>query len=241
MKQIFSWTVGSFFRTIGRIIAFLVVGCLIAYILSDNGFRVDSLFLDSVKADDFISNQVSTYYKDVQRTTQLVDISGGQSFTYIGYRWNSGTDFPAGATGVFRQGDWYFPNVQNINTNANTITIPLFMRAYGSADTYKDVYTIQAYILTDTGKVFTCQQLQTSSNQFYGYLTCPISKGSKLSYITANFYWQLGSGNTASAVLIGLAPFYTLSIDDTSQNVINNNNNNTQNIINNILASIVNR
>lgn len=50
MKKILNWTVGSFFRTIGRTIAFLVMGCLIYYILSYNGFGLDDLFFQKVNA-----------------------------------------------------------------------------------------------------------------------------------------------------------------------------------------------
>lgn len=53
MKQVFNWTIGSFFRTIGRTIAFLVMGGIIYYILSSNGFEfgLKELFFDNVKAD----------------------------------------------------------------------------------------------------------------------------------------------------------------------------------------------
>lgn len=33
MKQVFNWTIGSFFRTIGRIVAYLIIGAIIAFIL----------------------------------------------------------------------------------------------------------------------------------------------------------------------------------------------------------------
>ena len=34
MKHVVNWTIGSFFRTIGRIIAYLIVGALIAFAFS---------------------------------------------------------------------------------------------------------------------------------------------------------------------------------------------------------------
>lgn len=39
MKKILSWTIGSFFRTFGRIIAYLVIGGLIAYFIGKSGIK----------------------------------------------------------------------------------------------------------------------------------------------------------------------------------------------------------
>lgn len=50
MKKVFDWTVGSFFRTIGRIIAFIVIGYLVATLLSNNGFQLSELFFTKVHA-----------------------------------------------------------------------------------------------------------------------------------------------------------------------------------------------
>lgn len=54
MKSIFNWTVGSFFRTIGRIIAFLAVGALIASLVDFgdimSNFKITDLFFDKVDA-----------------------------------------------------------------------------------------------------------------------------------------------------------------------------------------------
>lgn len=70
MRKVFDWTIGSFFRTFGRIIAYLIIGGLIAYILADNDFRIDSLFLDNVKAETFQSGYgVVVQYQDSAHTT----------------------------------------------------------------------------------------------------------------------------------------------------------------------------
>lgn len=54
MNKILNWTIGSFFRTIGRTIALLVMGGLIYYILSYNGFNgLEDLFFDKVDALEY--------------------------------------------------------------------------------------------------------------------------------------------------------------------------------------------
>lgn len=55
MKKIVDWTFGSVFRTFGRIIAYLIFGIAISYLLSSLDFRISDLFLDNVKADTFTS------------------------------------------------------------------------------------------------------------------------------------------------------------------------------------------
>ena len=50
MQKIFNWTVGSFFRTIGRTIALFVMAGIIYYLLASSGIDIKNLFLDDVKA-----------------------------------------------------------------------------------------------------------------------------------------------------------------------------------------------
>lgn len=50
MKKVVDWTFGSIFRTFGRIIAYLIFGIAISYILHSLDFRITDLFLDNVKA-----------------------------------------------------------------------------------------------------------------------------------------------------------------------------------------------
>lgn len=51
IKKIANWTFGSVFRTFGRIIAYLIFGIALSYILSSLDFRITDLFFDNVKAD----------------------------------------------------------------------------------------------------------------------------------------------------------------------------------------------
>lgn len=103
MRKIFDWTVGSFFRTIGRTIAFLVMACLLYYILSYNdiSFGIKDLFFDRVSASSFTSQYLgslsyrngansSTSYSmslgnDGFWTTNLVYGASGYTFNRIIY------------------------------------------------------------------------------------------------------------------------------------------------------------
>lgn len=66
MKKILNWSIGSFFRTMGRVIAYLVIGFIIASLVSKSD-KLSSLFFMSVKADTtpnyWITNtDVPTYF-----------------------------------------------------------------------------------------------------------------------------------------------------------------------------------
>lgn len=80
MKKIFDWTAGSFFRTIGRVIAFSLIGYLIAMLLQANDFKLSELFLIRAKADTLETAIWVTYYSDSAKTTQL---PANSSYQYI--------------------------------------------------------------------------------------------------------------------------------------------------------------
>lgn len=69
MKKIFDWTAGSFFRTIGRVIAFSVIGYLIAMLLQANDFKLSELFFTKVNAavlTETVKNKGTSYLRTVQ-------------------------------------------------------------------------------------------------------------------------------------------------------------------------------
>lgn len=82
MKNIFNWTVGSFFRTFGRIIAYLIIGGLIAFILSDNDFKISELFFDKVSASTHTVpvKQVGAGYIRINDST-LTSVSYGYKYS----------------------------------------------------------------------------------------------------------------------------------------------------------------
>lgn len=106
MKKVFDWTVGSFFRTIGRTIAFLVMAALLYYILSYNdiSFGIKDLFFTHVNASEQITKW-SVMYTDINRST------AGTSATILS---NTNADYtttkfywPVNNTNVYDyQGGW---------------------------------------------------------------------------------------------------------------------------------------
>lgn len=75
MKQIFNWTIGSFFRTIGRTIALLVLGALLYFIVSSNDIRLTDLFVLKIHASSYTTNVVysQTGYVNSSDTTWTSD------------------------------------------------------------------------------------------------------------------------------------------------------------------------
>ena len=75
MKQISNWVFGSFFRTIGRLLVFVLLGVLIANFvdfgnLKDNFNITNLLGIETIKASEVYDGYtwINTYYSDEQRT-----------------------------------------------------------------------------------------------------------------------------------------------------------------------------
>lgn len=70
IKKIANWTFGSVFRTFGRIIAYVIFGLAVSYLLSSLDFRISDLFLDNVKAETFQNGYgVVVQYQDASHNT----------------------------------------------------------------------------------------------------------------------------------------------------------------------------
>lgn len=107
MKKIFNWSVGSFFRTMGRVIAYLVIGFIIFTFVSKSD-KLSSLLFMSVKADTtpnyWITNtDVPTYFDlfdctestcnrvdSSNYTNEMIELNetGGRQFTVTTRQYN---------------------------------------------------------------------------------------------------------------------------------------------------------
>lgn len=106
MEKLFNWTIGSFFRTIGRLIAYFAIGAFIAYILGTSNiklpFGISELFLDHVEAmslDGILDREIATGPNDYQFFLWDYGLGGGANT----YRFEQEFDFdvpftPNGAT-----------------------------------------------------------------------------------------------------------------------------------------------
>lgn len=115
MKKVLNWTVGAFFRTIGRTIAFLVMGGLIYYLLSYNGVGLKDLFFDSVSAATL--------------TTEVEDFShpyiSFSNSSEMSCEWNRCTRTIQSTTdNSIRNYEFVFDNISSDVTRADYIEIP---------------------------------------------------------------------------------------------------------------------
>lgn len=107
MKKILNWTFGSVFRTFGRIIAYLLVGSLIALIMSENHVKISDIFSLGVKKE-FISVE-----SDIKLASNdgfyvgSATYSGGANGTYIN-------------TNLSSDGYWIIPD-SNLTTGSKTL------------------------------------------------------------------------------------------------------------------------
>lgn len=214
--KVINWLFGSFFRTIGRTVAILLMGGLLYYILASNGVGISDLFLENVKAESYTSGVWSQYWRN--RTTQLTYDSAK------GYWYTTTTNFPV----------YIFFNDQASQTGggmtlpANATKVRFHMRilSYNSNPTLQYVYnsyTIGTYY--DKGGLTYCDTVQANNyninqldytNQIDLTLECPIVKTS--TYLSVIFV----RGNDTSSgypFRLDLNPNYTFEYDDASQGI----------------------
>ena len=118
MKKVFDWTVGSFFRTIGRIIAFIVIGYLVATLLSHNGFQLSELFFTKVNASSWNQQWIPT---PVQWRT-----SGG-TYSNTNYGSDSYHAFFGSANGIALY-DMKFPSQYSIESDTDSLYFNILFR-----------------------------------------------------------------------------------------------------------------
>ena len=184
MQKIFNWTVGSFFRTIGRTIALFVMAGIIYYLLASSGIDIKNLFLDDVKALTItdtvqtsgagyltVGNNEWTVESDFYKRT----IYSNDSIQYLQFVFNQTIDMTGHNYVEFRQ----------IVSNAMTIT---------STDS-SNIYRCTEWSCTDTlgGQCveYTCTHTNytttTNTDIYQNYLT-----GLNVSYriVDSNGNWN---------------------------------------------------
>lgn len=239
MKKIFDWTIGSTFRTFGRIIAYLVIGSIIAFLVSKSGVKwTDLLGIGSVKASTTLTSYNTEYY---------YYLGGGSSGCGSSGKYTYNTD-----------PDNYIKNGTINTVYTGQATYFYFAFNYGltsgkfyditinaNSNDIRDEWTTNSIEL-DSGT--SCSNLVNNPSsllsliQFTNTATSS-SNSSKVKlrvYAMENIsYWGIRVTNSDASYLTGLRNFGIKSItidqvDTTDTNlIINNNNANTQNIINN--------
>lgn len=170
MRQIMSWTVGSFFRTIGRIVAFIVIGGLIAFLFSRNDFDwgIKDLFFTKVSASTYKNSYFETYYKDSVLSDAYSNLSGG-IVSYINLTSTTNTSV------TFNTSEFYLSPTLNLSSYAGGyLSFPFQMRlpivtSTSSSTVYgQDTCTRWNCSLwdssTNTCSRFTCGQFSTGQD-----------------------------------------------------------------------------
>lgn len=162
MKTILNWTAGSFFRSIGRIIAYVVIGGFIAYLLNRSNFDWGRLIgIEYVKASEMYSLYSNWYNANGIQLQQMGD------YGYIQYT----------GTGQNTSWNYFYYNANQsatiINQNADYLMFSLDfsvmysgMTSYSYSDTDSQTCTLTSSI----------NQVGTDDYEYrYISFTCPIN------------------------------------------------------------------
>lgn len=133
MHKIFNWTFGSFFRTMGRFIFYLIIGTLLMYLLKDK-------FPFSITVLDVHANTINPSYHD-----NNLDFISGLKF----YNWTSSTNYSELSSTQWSEESvdgynyniYYNGNVSNFGSNGISFTpmlsnITLINNSYYSTTLY---------------------------------------------------------------------------------------------------------
>lgn len=241
MKNVVNWTIGSFFRTIGRIVAYIGIGCLLALILSKSDFDITNLFLPKLSAATLTPK--STY---TDNTNHIIgqDISAfgsNNTYSYSTVLPNLYGEFlwENASTGTSVSGKAYsFSLGFQYNLTAQKyydITINFRDRDLRSVVNTSSIYlmggtSISGLSSNNLSLIGVTNTATSSSNT--NKLVVRVYSVQAISYFVVQIYNM--QNNITSVNNFGISSVSIQEVDITnSQAIINNQTNNTQNIINN--------
>ena len=232
MKNVINWTIGSFFRTIGRIIAYIAIGSLILFAFSYKPKAATLTSHDTYTGREYpLPSIISSYGSNntYSYSTGVPDSQGRYLFdtgtignTINGKSWYFSFGFNYSLTA-----EKYYDVVINfksydLKSNVNTSSIVLFS---GSSPSNLSSNYVSLIGVTNTAT--------SSSNT--NKLTIRIYANSAVQYWGIDIKSDgTSTGNITSVNNFGISSITINSVDITNSNaIINNQTNNTQNIINN--------
>ena len=112
MKNIINWTLGGFFRSIGRILSFIVIGGLIAFLISKSGLNLPDwlkpLYVVNASTVDYTYKKYRVRYYSLATGTDALtsvtdmgtrtELSSGYGVSMVSVRFGWSTKFQAGTT-----------------------------------------------------------------------------------------------------------------------------------------------
>ena len=242
IKNVFNWSVGSFFRTIGRIIAYLLIGALIGLILSKSDIDITNIFMPKLSAATLTSKRTYTegylYAGDITSlgsngtySYSLAPLSTlGQAYFYVGN---------IGSTAISGKAYYLSFGFQTNLTSQKYYDITINFR---DRDLTNNVNT--SSIILYSGSSSTTLTNTNTSISLIG-VTNTATSGNNTNKLVIRIYanqpttyWAIDivndPNNLTSVNNFGVSSLSINEVDTTnSQEIINNQINNTQNIINN--------
>lgn len=246
MKQIFNWTIGSFFRTIGRIACYLIIGGILAYFVSD-GFSKGNIRITDLLGIQKVSAAATDFSSYWQ--SDMYNASGTKlNFNVFGYMNNCGSGQSSSGAGACTT--YFNASASNsgggisIPNDFDTISFRIQMRNPTSMiNGYAGGFSF--ITLNNWGGGAACEiisdsSIQTSDSQDLRkiwVIKCPLVNGStSISGLT--FYYN---GSDLTTYSLEISGDYILSkssnfkdnqiiesIESQTNDIINNQNQNTQ-------------
>lgn len=236
MQKIFNWTIGSFFRSIGRIFAYLVIGGIISYLLySNTNFRIiDLLGIQKVSASSFQTADVdyfnnsgniySSYNLPGNYQGMTSYLSAGFNTQYVDFNINNtnGVQLPIGSYKAHFQ---VFLSGSNIvysttdNDSSGTITFTDTENVFDGYFTFL-LQTDGAWVNCSVSQVVN----QNNINNIYD-LVCPIANGvNKLTKFNVSYRYTSQQDDYTIVSVVAFSRKIVFEIDEqqATTNAINN-------------------
>lgn len=245
IKKVFNWTFGAFFRTLGRIIAFLIVGGAIALIMAKLGLFdfmvVHAETFDTVNVDSFSGTSAcfsSSYNADNCSTAS-------RSIPFF-YSYSVTSD-------DFSRLFYFNSNAKEytVDSNSSYAIVPVYIssnRDFTFISNYSSSnelitsnyinFNLSIWNSTESGsKWYTCDLLTHDYNSNYYYYRCPVKSKIHAVRTSVKFiYADSKVVQAAPSITIGIGELWTLAIDNSSsiQNALDNTKTNTEDIKNSL-------
>lgn len=247
MNKLLNWVFGSFFRTLGRLIAIFCVGILLLFIGSKIGLRfpknifmrVNAETFDAINVDNFSGNNmcVSSGYSAEGCTPASRSVPFFYSYEIVSDNFSRLFYFDS------NQKEYVLP------TKASYAIIPVYIK---SNEDFKFVYdytqdnkqitsnmidfNLSIWNSTSNGsKWFTCDLLQHDDNSNYYYYRCPVQGNIHAIRTSINFiYANTNLVQHVPTIRVGIGELWSLALDNSTsiEEALNESKQNTESIKN---------
>lgn len=246
MKKILNWTFGGFFRALGRILCFLVVGGLIAYLIASNDFKLPDILSFGIMR----VNAAEINYTGQFRLQYFSLATGDSALTNVG-PFNTGQTLSSGY-GVSKVIARYYGTTYTSGTTYRVATVVGFAPSE-IASNYRNIESIGCFGTTSSSNWNADNTLVECSIVGVGQIPntnrikyiVDITPNSNIQGLQFNINYaiteEVRTVNVYTASTITTGPDITSAIDDQTiiiqeefENITNVIEQNNQNLINSI-------